>query len=279
MIYYPLKKQAVSSDKKTISLVKTNIKDAAHSLIISNRLYQITDKLPDDNSRVIGYVECDKSDRKQNKDSKPQENIVGYINSNIPVLSDKPRNDKLLGYVKTDDDSYIGILQKKYSKLPILAAIGCIILMLFLVLPKSTVPIDNNTDKTASEFTNNQGKPPEPAYFNVNLNLTPTIENGKMNLRVQNTGKARGKPNDLSCVVEIQLISKKDYTGRLIETYKEPLNIYRSPVLKPSEKIEFCTITKNIAPGRYEGRALYTIYDNQHKIIGTTAAKLDIVAK
>jgi len=179
-------------------------------------------------------------------------------------------------------DSYVAITVKKQSLLPI-GAIAVICLIGLLVFNMDSVnplqPVDPNQfrdgNKGVGEIaTNSETGLLETPYFYIDLNVTPTIQNGLMNLRVIN-----GIENTLSCVVKVHLIATSDENGNELEVYEEPLLIYESPLINPSENIENCKLDIPVEQGRYVARAMYDIYDSNFYLVGQTAARLDIVSK
>jgi len=184
-------------------------------------------------------------------------------------------------------DSYVAITVKKQSILPI-GAVALIGLIGLLLLNMSNInplqPVDPNQfrdgDKGIGDITvSSETSSLETAYFNINLNVTPTIQNGLMNLRIVNKDTVKGKENNLSCVVKVYIIATADKDGNELEKLEEPILIYESPLINPSENIENCELDIPVEQGRYIARAMYDIYDSNFYLVGQTAAKLDIVSK
>ena len=184
-------------------------------------------------------------------------------------------------------DYCVALTVRKQSLLPI-AAVAVICLVGLLVFKMNGVnplqPVDPNQfrdgDKGIGEITtSSETSSLETAYFNLNLNVTPTIQNGLMNLRVVNKEDSSNGENNLSFVVKVHLIATSDENGNELEVYEEPLLIYESPLINPSENIENCKLDIPVEQGRYVARAMYDIYDSNFYLVGQTAARLDIVSK
>lgn len=184
-------------------------------------------------------------------------------------------------------DYCVAITVKKQSILPI-AAVAVICLVGFIIFNMNSVnplqPVDPNQfrdgNKGVGEIaTNSETGLLETPYFYIDLNVTPTIQNGLMNLRVVNTDTVKGKKNNLSFVVKVYILATADEDGNELEVYEEPLLIYESPLINPSENIENCKLDIPVEQGRYVARAMYDIYDSNFYLVGQTAARLDIVSK
>lgn len=184
-------------------------------------------------------------------------------------------------------DYCVALTVRKQSLLPI-AAVAVICLVGLLVFKMNGVnplqPVDPNQfrdgDKGIGEITAmSETSSLETAYFNINLNVTPTIQNGLMNLRVINKDTVKGKENNLSCVVKVYILATADEDGNELEVYEEPVLVYESPLINPSENIENCKLDIPVEQGRYVARAMYDIYDSNFYLVGQTAARLDIVSK
>jgi hypothetical protein len=256
--------------------------------------YRMVDELPtpaevDKIITIMGYVEAGKKENQLSNIKEDRKRLVGCIDSRFPILRKLEKGQKIVGYIKIQDmDCYVAITVKK-SLIPIIASIavvGIIICLVGLNLynpVKTQQPADPSSFKTGEkgtgELSNESKSPMQTVYFNINLNATPTIKNGGMNLRVVNKDIVNSKENNLSCVVKVYLISTADEDGNPIEKFKEPLLIYESPLIHPSENIENCVLDIPVEPGRYVGRAMYDIYDSNLYLVGQTAARLDIVAK
>lgn len=237
---------------------------------------------------VMGYVEAGKKGNQHSNTKADRIRLVGCIDSRFPIHGKLEKGQKIVGYIKVQDmDCYVAITVKK-SLTPIFASIavaGIIICLVALNLynpVKTQQPADISAFKTGEkgtgEFKDKETSPMETVYFNINLNATPTIQNGSMNLRLVNKEIVNNEQNNLSCVVKVSLLSTADKDGNQVEKIDE-LQVYESPLIHPSENIENCVLDVPVEPGRYIGRAMYYIYDSNLYLVGKTAAKLDIVAK
>lgn len=259
-------------------------------IAIDDKSYRLDAELPidtDEEVTVLGYVEAGKKENQQSNIKEGKGKLAGNIDSKYPILRNLEKGHKIIGYIKIDNmDYYVAITVRKQSLLPI-AALAVICLVGLLVLNMNVVnplqPVDPNQfkdgDKGTGEITVNSDTSLETAYFNINLNVTPTIQNGLMNLRVVNKDTVKGKENNLSCVVKVYLIATADGDGNELEKLEEQILIYESPLVNPSENIENCKLDIPVETGRYIARAMYDIYDSNFYLVGQTAAKLDIVSK
>jgi len=292
---YYLKINDKVSDLKQFNLDESFIVNetsgAKKLVIIGDRKYTLEDELPIDNEKVntvLGYVEAGKKENQQSSIKEGKGKLVGIIDSKYPILRNLEKGHKIVGYIKIDNmDSYVAITVKKQSLLPI-GAIAVICLIGLMVFNMNSVnplqPVDPNQfregDKGLGEIASeNETGLLETAYFNLNLNVTPTIQNGFMNLRVVNKEDSSNGENNLSFVVKVHLIATSDENGNELEVYEEPLLIYESPLINPSENIENCKLDIPVEQGRYVARAMYDIYDSNFYLVGQTAARLDIVSK
>ena len=292
---YYLKINDKVSDLKQFNLDESFIVNetsgAKKLVIIGDRKYTLEDELPIDNEKVntvLGYVEAGKKENQQSSIKEGKGKLVGNIDSKYPILRNLEKGHKVVGYIKIDNmDSYVAITVKKQSLLPI-GAIAVICLIGLMVFNMNSVnplqPVDPNQfrdgDKGIGEIASeNETGLLETAYFNLNLNVTPTIQNDFMNLRVVNKEDSSNGENNLSFVVKVYLIATSDENGNELEVYEEPLLIYESPLINPSENIENCKLDIPVEQGRYVARAMYDIYDSNFYLVGQTAARLDIVSK
>lgn len=292
---YYLKINDKVSDLKQFNLDESFIVNetsgAKKLVIIGDRKYTLEDELPIDNDKVntvLGYVEAGKKENQQSSIKEGKGKLVGNIDSKYPILRNLEKGHKVVGYIKIDNmDSYVAITVKKQSLLPI-GAIAVICLIGLMVFNMNSVnplqPVDPNQfrdgDKGIGEIASeNETGLLETAYFNLNLNVTPTIQNDFMNLRVVNKEDSSNGENNLSFVVKVHLIATSDENGNELEVYEEPLLIYESPLINPSENIENCKLDIPVEQGRYVARAMYDIYDSNFYLVGQTAARLDIVSK
>lgn len=135
---------------------------------------------------------------------------------------------------------------------------------------KKEPPI-KKVDSSGRESSSESDKHPDedldvylkPNYFNIKINSTPTLKNGEMNLKIQNT-----KRNSGWCKVDI-------YT----DGESGGINIiYSSPLLSPGESVETAKVDTEILPGKYDAVAKYVLYsDSKGKNeVGVTEIKLKL---
>ena len=292
---YYLKYKDKKSNLKQFSLDESFIvnenKENENVVVIEDKKYSLEDEIPMNNDElitVLGYVEAGKKENQQSRIKEEKGKLVGNIDSKYPILRNLEKGHKIVGYIKVKDMDYcVAVTVKKQSLLPIAAvAIICIVgLVIFNMNSVNPLqPVDPNQfrdgDKGKGEITAmSETSSLETAYFNINLNITPTIQNGLMNLRVVNTDTVKGKKNNLSFVVKVYILATADEDGNELEVYEEPVLVYESPLINPSENIENCKLDIPVEQGRYVARAMYDIYDSNFYLVGQTAARLDIVSK
>lgn len=273
------------------SFIVNENKENENVVVIEDKKYSLEDEIPMNNDElitVLGYVEAGKKENQQSSIKEEKGKLVGNIDSKYPILRNLEKGHKIVGYIKIKDMDYcVAITVKKQSILPI-AAVAVICLVDLLVFNMDSVnplqPVDPNQfrdgNKGVGEIaTNSETGLLETPYFYIDLNVTPTIQNGLMNLRVVNTDTVKGKKNNLSFVVKVYILATADEDGNELEVYEEPLLIYESPLINPSENIENCELDIPVEQGRYVARAMYDIYDGNFYLVGQTAARLDIVSK
>lgn len=108
----------------------------------------------------------------------------------------------------------------------------------------------------------------EPDYFNIKINSTPTLADGKMNLRVENSER-----NGYACRVEVALVFDWEENGN---TTEESVPVYRSPLIQPGQSLEDCTIKAPVEPGKYQAVAQYTLYPQDQGEDGEPVGKNNI---
>ena len=292
--YYLKYKDKISNLKQfnlDESFIVNENKENENVVVIEDKKYSLEDEIPMNNDElitVLGYVEAGKKENQQSSIKEEKGKLVGNIDSKYPILRNLEKGHKIVGYIKIKDMDYcVAITVKKQSILPI-AAVAVICLVGLLVFNMDSVnplqPVDPNQfrdgNKGVGEIaTNSETGLLETPYFYIDLNVTPTIQNGLMNLRVVNTDTVKGKKNNLSFVVKVYILATADEDGNELEVYEEPLLIYESPLINPSENIENCELDIPVEQGRYVARAMYDIYDSNFYLVGQTAARLDIVSK
>lgn len=292
--YYLKYKDKVSGLKQFCldeNYISNKTSENKNLVIVDDKKYTLDAELPIDDEKtvtVLGYVEAGKKENQQSSIKEEKGKLVGNIDSKYPILRNLEKRHKIVGYIKIDNmDYYVAVTVKKQSLLTI-GAVVMICLVGLLVFNMDSVnplqPVDPNQfregDKGVGEIASeNETGLLETPYFYIDLNVTPTIQNGLMNLRVINKDKVKGKENNLSCVVKVYILATADEDGNELEVYEEPVLVYESPLINPSENIENCELDIPVEQGRYVARAMYDIYDSNFYLVGQTAARLDIVSK
>lgn len=276
-------------DKKHLVIEDTEDIKGKNLIVLEDTKYELDKELPTNSKKVntiLGYIESGKREKQQININGKDKLIVGNIDSKYPILQNKKKGQKIVGYIKVEDMDYYIAITVRSKKVLIIPIIFCMIVYLALNINNINPlePVDPSQfrigDKGKGEITtNSETKPLETEYFNVNLNVTPTIQNEHMNLRIVNRDIVNDKENKLSCVVKVYLIDTADKDGKELGEIEEPILIYESPLINPSESIENCELDSLVEPGRYVARAVYDIYDSNFYLVGQTAAKLDIVSK
>ena len=264
---------------------KDNSKDKI--LVFNEKEYVIEDKLSDD-SVILGYAVVSK---KENKKLKIKANkIKTTINNEIAILKET-ENKRVIGYLRVEkEDTYIGLVKENqkvlFIVLPVL--IGLLIGLTIIGLTttnnicdgeneQQTPTIESGTDeKGKGELDSVKTEFKEQRGFRMRLNTTPTIKNGKMNLRLESP---KEENKDYGFVVKVYITEKVDSKRNTIETYKEMEHIYTSPIIYADENIINCTVNKELEVGHYIGKAVYEIYDLNNNLLGKVASRLEITVE
>lgn len=115
--------------------------------------------------------------------------------------------------------------------------------------------IQTITDRWLSSASAGLRPPTSPKEQKINA--TPVLEDGKMNIRIENS-----KRNIYSCKVEISL--------------KNEDIIYTSPMLAPNQSLEYATVDADIPEGSYDGVAVFRYFDGENELEVQSSVKLKI---
>ena len=286
-----LKKTKDLEEMSSVNLLENNIDNSNGKnrvLVFNEKEYVIEDKLSDD-SVILGYAVVS---NKENKKLKVKANkIKTTINNEIAILKET-EGKKVIGYVRVEkDNTYIGLIEEKQSVLFIILPlfIGLLIgvLVIGLTTPdrncekdpekQTTTSIESGTDeKGTGELDSVKTEFMEQRSFRMRLNTTPTITNGKMNLRLESPQEEN---RDYGFIVKVYITGKLDSKGNVIETYEEMVHIYTSPMIYANENVMNCTVNKELELGHYVGKAVYEIYDLNNVLLGKVASKLSITVE
>lgn len=234
---------------------------------------------------IYGYIEI--SDKENKKGKVKLEDVRASIDGRVAILS-KEGKGKVLGYIeiKTNEGNieYVGIFIKKVSIIAILIFVLAVLLLGTSFITDDSV--NNAVDRgiqTQTEFkegekgtgaigTDNIEFGEQPT-IRVKLNVTPSVVNDMMNLRIES-------PLDnekYAFVVKVYLLEEQDENGNTLKKYEENTNmIYESPLVYVNENIENCKLDKELEKGTYLARAVYDVYDLDLNFVGQTAARLEI---
>lgn len=129
--------------------------------------------------------------------------------------------------------------------------------------------------KGTGEFQKEEVVYEQGPAFRMRLNLTPTIMDNKINIRLESPN---GDNKLFAFVTEVYITEKKNEDDT-VTVYDKPMLIYTSPVLYEGENIEYGTLEEEVEQGYYSGRALYYVYDLNGNFVFNTAAKLTIYSR
>lgn len=120
-----------------------------------------------------------------------------------------------------------------------------------------SLPVDD--ELIDGELTPEQQELIEPSYFNIRINPTPELINGKMNLRLENPSH-----NIYSCQVEIVLTENEKV-------------IYKSARIDPNKTLEYCTVSESLPKGTHQATVKYMFYETgTENNTGQCNVKIDI---
>ena len=286
-----LKKTKDLEEMSSVNLLENNIDNSNSKnrvLVFNEKEYVIEDKLSDD-SVILGYAVVS---NKENKKLKVKvDKIKTTINNEIAILKET-EGKKVIGYVRVEkDNTYIGLIEEKQSVLfiilPLLIGLLIGLMVIGLTIPdrncekdpekQTTTSIESGTDeKGTGELDSVKTEFMEQRSFRMRLNTTPTITNGKMNLRLESPQEEN---RDYGFIVKVYITGKLDSKGNVIETYEEIVHIYTSPMIYANENVMNCTVNKELELGHYAGKAVYEIYDLNNTLLGKVASRLSITVE
>ena len=250
------------------------------------------DELPDE-YELLGYVRVAKKQGKKlkikEKDMKKE--LSGSLLNKVAILREKKSNDRIIGYLKIayKENTFIAIVKKVF---PVIIILPIFFLLLglggsywyydtYIKLPDLIIEddkdnpdfVDDDGNKGSGELEVDKAEFGEQATFRMRLNVTPQIQDNKINIRIESPDHNE----ELKFRVKVYVLSKLDSQGNVITDYgSEDFLIYESPAVLVNENIEYGEIIKHIEKGRYTGRAMYDIYNLENEYLGSSAARLDI---
>lgn len=285
-----LKKSTQLEEMSSVKLLETetvNENEKEKFIVYNEKRYIIQEKLSD-KSVILGYAIVSKKENKQFKVKTDE--IKTTINNEIAILKETG-NKKVIGYIRVEkEDTYIGLIEEKKPKMFIFLPFIIFSLITFVVAGslinnKNNDKLENQTTVQSEEDTSDdkgngqlgvsKAEFGEQQMFRLKINCTPTLENGKMNIRIESPAEEN---KNLAFKVKVYVLEKVDSEGKVVETYENNL-IYTSPMVYANENIENCTVKTEIETGKYVGRAVYEIYDLEGNAIGQTACRLNITVK
>lgn len=97
----------------------------------------------------------------------------------------------------------------------------------------------------------------DKSLYEIRLNVTPKYEEGKLNLRVENSDM-----NSISVIITVELQGKE---------------IYRSAVLSPGNSIEYATVNAEIPKGKTPAYVMFNYLDDAGKIYQSSSVNITIL--
>jgi len=271
-----------------------NFDEVASSGVVREVAYRIFKELPkelDEQGRekivtVGGYIERSTKPNKFSKIKKKDKKLMASLYGETPVLREVPKSHKVIGYVKIDGDTYLGVIKRKVPFIPIIL-FGLIVgaMCVYMALPEQRVPIslDNFITGPVDQGDidiSSKVELQKAQNLRIIMNVSPTLIDGQMNLMISNNKES----NTLSMVADVMLLSEIDSKGNVIETYKKPIVIAQTPLLHPGDKMEQVPVYEDaeVKPGIYDGRVMYTAYKITEEgalPIGQVAGRITLVVK
>lgn len=238
--------------------VKTEDEKPPSDIItLSQNSYLLFEKLPsaeneEEQNIIVGYHCATKKHGKTKKLSR-YANAVLY-NGNDYYELQKKTDEKIIGYLKVmGKNQYVAVTRKR-KFLPLLWLL--LLLLIFMLFPPIPPPIFVPNEVTSGAITPIEIGELDPDYFNIKINATPILEDGKLNIRIENSLR-----NVYSCHVEVFLAEKI---------------IYTSPLISPNQSLEFATIDGKYPTGTYDGVAVFHYLDGEKELEVTSSVKLKI---
>ncbi|MFZ2539206.1 MAG: hypothetical protein WAX04_09945, partial [Oscillospiraceae bacterium] len=209
-----------------------------------DRQYELLEEIPDGNCNVIGYIHADIREN-LNKKWNGRKLLVAYNMRVFANVYEKPQM-RTVGYLKAFKEGEYFEVTRPFIFIPL-----CILLLLLTLVIALTVifssfesivekPIFGDDITSQGSVTEDRTQPLTPVYFNVKINATPILENGKMNIRIENSSR-----NIYSCHVKVTAYIKG-----------EKKTIYNSPLIEPNHLMEYATIDESLVKGSYDGKAV-----------------------
>lgn len=229
-------------------------------LIVDDNTYALLAALPDDDAVLTGYL--------YNKPVKQEETLNGILLSGGKryPLHDHRRGD-IIGYLPlAEKNVFAAVTQKDFPSIFPLPFILILLLVLVIwLLPwihmiGVPVVVYSNDPVAVGSITADRIEPLETDYFNIKINATPILENGRMNIRIENSAR-----NTLDCRVEITVDLEEGETV-----------IYNSPLLAPNQSLEYATIETSLPQGSYAGTATFHYFEGEKELATTSSVRLTV---
>ena len=248
-------------DQRIYQLTGKEATKDSKKVVVYGKTYELLKKLPPDNEGVspviCGYIHADRKEKDSVKWNKNNQSLTHNLKT-FANIYDQPQM-RIIGYLKsTKNNEYFAVTRPLFC-LPFWIVMGFIlftILISMMILPNTrTDTIIFGDDITSQgEIANDEIGSLDTEYFNIIINTTPIVEDGKMNIRIENSQR-----NSLACHVKIIT----DIDG--VETV-----IYHSPLMKPNSSIENATLIHDLSEGAYHGKAIFTYFDEEEKPLDVT---------
>lgn len=226
-----------------------------------DRRYELASEIPD-NHKVVGYLHAERKE-KQNVKWNGKERVLAYNSMVSANIFDKPQM-QTVGYLKTNcEGEWLEVTRPSFVLylwlFPILLALITVVALLFY--PTNSIlqkPVFGNDSATEGGITTDRIEPLDPVYFNVKINATPIVEDGQMNLRIENSSR-----NAYSCHVKVVT----DADGK-------ELLLYNSPLIAPNQSMEYTTLEQHLPPGIYDANAVFTYFEGEKQLSVNTTIQL-----
>lgn len=238
---------------------KDGKKPPSDIMTIAQNSYLLFEKLPSaenekEQNVIVGYLCATKKHGKTKKLSCYANAVLHSGNAYYELQ--KRSDEKTIGYLKLmGGNQYVAVTRKR-NFLLILWLLPILLMLILLFIPHDTLPIFGEDKVTSGAITPIDIGELDPDYFNLKINATPILEDGKMNIRIENSVR-----NVLDCYVEVFVSDEI---------------IYKSPLLHPDESLEFATVAVKIAPAVYDGTAVFHYYADNEELETTSSVRLKI---
>ena len=214
-----------------------------------------------DTDIVIGYLHAD---TKEKEGVQKGNRFIWADWGKLATIYDKPQMRRV-GYVETcEENIYLQVTRPVWFLFWFILGICLLSLILCPFKNDATDVVFGEDIPVHGEIIDEKIEPLSSAYFNIIMNTTPILKEGKMNIRVENSSR-----NTLDCHVKV--IAYVDGVEQLV---------YDSPLIAPDSFIEFATVEEVLPEGICDGKAIFTYFDEEGKQLDvTTSVQLIITVK